>query len=49
MCTHLDDDIFICLEADVSIKLDALALTSFDDQAYILRGLDCNMFVYLDA
>ena len=31
MCTHLDDDISICLEVDVLMQLEACALTCFDD------------------
>ena len=38
MCSHLDDDISISLEADVLLELDARALTSFDDHAEMLNA-----------
>jgi len=33
ICTHLDTDISICMEAEVFLLLDACALTCFDDRA----------------
>ena len=49
ICTHLDDDIFICLEANVLMQLDAHTLTCFDDYAEMQSWLDDKMYVDLDA
>ena len=50
MCTHLDDDIFIMLEVDMLMQLDAHALTCYDDRAYakvIKRYHECVLKAYL--
>ena len=46
MYAHLNNDISICLEADMLMQFEARALTCFDDPVEMQRWLDCKMYVY---